>query len=95
MESLQWTQPAAPAFLPGSTLAGIRLEFRYDGLSRRLSKKTTLITNGIAGTPAMEGYLYDGWNPVMITKLDPLSASETSLGRRWSCIWRPEGASQG
>jgi hypothetical protein len=49
MESLQWTQPAAPAFLPGSTLAGIRLEFRYDGLSRRLSKKTTLITNGIAG----------------------------------------------
>jgi RHS repeat-associated protein len=89
MQSLQWTQPAAPAFLPKTTLAATILIFRYDGLSRRLSKRTITILNGVA-TDAMEGYLYDGWNTVMITKLDPLSASETSLGRRWSCVWRPD-----
>jgi hypothetical protein len=37
------------------TVKGV--EFAYDGLSRRVQKKT--IKNG---TAEMEGYLYDGWN---------------------------------
>jgi RHS repeat-associated protein len=84
-----WTQPAG-GFLGGqTTLDAITLSFRYDGLSRRISKKVTTTRNGVV-TSTMEGYLYDGWNPVMITKLDPAATSETVLTRKWSCLWRPD-----
>jgi RHS repeat-associated protein len=84
-----WTQPAG-GFLGGqTTLDAITLSFRYDGLSRRISKKVTTTKNGVV-TSTMEGYLYEGWNPVMITKLDPAATSETVLTRKWSCLWRPD-----
>jgi len=36
----------------------------------------------------MEGYLYDGWNVVMILNLNP--ANGAHLARKWSCVWRPD-----
>ncbi len=39
-------------------MGAITLSFRFDGLSRRNSKKVTITTNGVA-TSTMEGYLYD------------------------------------
>jgi hypothetical protein len=84
-----WTQPAG-GFLGGqTTLDAITLSFRYDGLSRRISKKVTITKNGVV-TSTMEGYLYDGWNPVMITQLNAAASSETVLTRKWSCLWRPD-----
>jgi RHS repeat-associated protein len=89
MSAPAWTQPAGP-IIPGGTLDAITLSFRYDGLSRRISKKVTITTNGVA-TSTMEGYLYDGWNLVMITTLDPSNLTgETVQGRKWSCLWRPD-----
>jgi RHS repeat-associated protein len=89
MTAPAWTQPAG-GFLGGqTTLDAITLSFRYDGLSRRISKKVTITKNGVV-TSTMEGYLYEGWNPVMITKLDPAASSETVLTRKWSCLWRPD-----
>ena len=84
MSAPSWTQPAA-GFLPGNDLEARTITFRYDGFSRRISKKVS-----VGATLTMEGYLYDGWNTVMITKLDPLSSTETSQGRRWSCLWKPD-----
>ena len=66
---------------------GATLEFAYDGLSRRVQKKT--IKNGAA---EMEGYLYDGWYVLMISNLDP--ANGAHLARKWSCVWRPDVGSR-
>ena len=40
----------------------------------------------------MEGYLYDGWNVLMISNLDP--ANGAHLARKWSCVWRPDVGSR-
>ena len=90
MEALEWIQPAG-GYLPGNTLQGTRLEFTYDGLSRRTSKKTTRITSNNIASSAMEGYAYDGWNVVMISQLDPTTGAATL--RKWSCIWKPDTGS--
>jgi RHS repeat-associated protein len=82
MVSVAWTQPAG-GYLANATFPAVTLEFAYDGLSRRVQKKT--IKNG---TAEMEGYLYDGWNVVMISKLDP--ANLVLPVRKWSCVWRPD-----
>ena len=37
----------------------------------------------------MEGYLYDGWNPFMITQLDPSNPAAVPV-RIWCCIWKPD-----
>ena len=37
----------------------------------------------------MEGYLYDGWNPFMITQLDPSNPAAAPV-RKWSCVWKPD-----
>jgi hypothetical protein len=49
MVSVAWTQPAG-GYLAHATIPAITLEFAYDGLSRRVQKKT--ITSG---TPTLEG----------------------------------------
>ena len=88
MESAAWTQPGGGYQSPvgaSNTQPAITLEFRYDGYSRRISKKTTI---GVAG-PLMEGYLYDGWNLVMITQLNPTNPAATPV-RKWSCVWKPD-----
>jgi len=82
MVSAAWTQPAG-GYLANATFPAVTLEFTYDGLSRRVQKKT--ITSG---TAVMEGYLYDGWNVVMISNLNP--ANGAPLARKWSCVWRPD-----
>jgi RHS repeat-associated protein len=86
MVSIAWTQPSG-GYLANATFPAITLEFAYDGLSRRVQKKT--ITSG---TPTMEGYLYDGWNVLMISNLDP--ANGAHLARKWSCVWRPDVGSR-
>jgi RHS repeat-associated protein len=87
MEALEWIQPAT-GYLPGNTLQGTRLEFTYDGLSRRTSKKTTRLVGNNVATITMEGYVYDGWNVVMISQLDPTTGAAQL--RKWSCIWKPD-----
>lgn len=82
MVSAAWTQPAG-GYLANATFPAVTLEFTYDGLSRRVQTKTIK-----GGVTAMEGYLYDGWNVVMITKLDP--TNEDPPTRKWSCVWRPD-----
>ena len=82
MVSVPWTQPAG-GYLANATFPAVTLEFAYDGLSRRVQKKT--IKNG---TAEMEGYVYDGWNVVMISKLDP--TNQALPVRKWSCVWRPD-----
>ena len=86
MASIAWTQPSG-GYLANATFPAITLEFAYDGLSRRVQKKT--ITSG---EPTMEGYLYDGWNVLMISNLDP--ANGAHLARKWSCVWRPDVGSR-
>ena len=86
MASIAWTQPSG-GYLANATFPAITLEFAYDGLSRRVQKKT--IKNGAA---EMEGYLYDGWNVLMISNLDP--ANGAHLARKWSCVWRPDVGSR-
>jgi hypothetical protein len=83
MVSVPWTQPAG-GYLANTTFPAATLEFAYDGLSRRVQKKT--IKNG---TAEMEGYLYDRWNVVMISKLNP-DDNGAHLARKWSCVWRPD-----
>jgi RHS repeat-associated protein len=83
MVSVPWTQPAG-GYLANATFPAATLEFAYDGLSRRVQKKT--IKNG---TAEMEGYLYDRWNVVMISKLNP-DDNGAHLARKWSCVWRPD-----
>ena len=83
MVSVAWTQPAS-GYRANATFPAVTLEFAYDGLSRRAQKK--IIRNG---TAEMEGYLYDGWNVVMISKLNP-DANGAHLARKWSCVWRPD-----
>jgi RHS repeat-associated protein len=39
----------------------------------------------------MEGYLYDRWNVIMISQLDPVTGAH--LARKWSCLWKPDVAS--
>jgi RHS repeat-associated protein len=82
MVSVAWTEPAG-GYLAGATFPAVTLEFAYDGLSRRVQKKT--IKNG---TAEMEGYVYDGWNVVMISKLNLDNGAH--LARKWSCVWRPD-----
>ncbi|MFN0126384.1 MAG: RHS repeat-associated core domain-containing protein, partial [Verrucomicrobiales bacterium] len=82
MVSVAWTQPAG-GYLANATFPAVTLEFTYDGLSRRVQKKSI-----IGGTATMEGYLYDGWNVVMISNLDP--ANQAPPARKWSCVWRPD-----
>jgi|GEM_PF-1506394 len=82
MVSVAWTQPAG-GYLANATFPAITLEFVYDGLSRRVQKKTIK-----GGTTSLEGYLYDGWNVVMISNLGPVSGAP--LARKWSCVWRPD-----
>jgi RHS repeat-associated protein len=82
MVSVAWTQPAG-GYLANATFPAVTLEFAYDGLSRRVQKKT--IKNG---TAEMEGYVYDGWNVVMISNLNPGNGAH--LARKWSCVWRPD-----
>jgi RHS repeat-associated protein len=92
MEALEWIQPTASgSYLPGSSWQATRLEFRYDGFSRRISKKTTRLTGNTVASTAMEGYVYDLWNVVMISQLDP--ATGAHLARKWSCLWKPDVAS--
>ena len=72
MVSAAWTQPPHAtdpngSYLPATSFPFVTLEFAYDGLSRRVQKKT--IKNGAV---EMEGYVYDGWNVLMISNLDPL-----------------------
>ena len=86
MVSIAWTQPSG-GHLANATFPAITLEFAYDGLSRRVQKK--IIKNGAA---EMEGYLYDGWNVLMISNLDP--ANGAHLARKWSCVWRPDVGSR-
>jgi hypothetical protein len=87
MVSVPWTQPAG-GYLANATFPAYALEFSYDGLSRRVQKKT--IKNG---TAEMEGYVYDGWNVVMISKLNP-DANGAHLARKWSWESRPEVGSR-
>ena len=73
MVSAAWTQPPHAtdpngSYLPATSFPFVTLEFAYDGLSRRVQKKT--IKNGAV---EMEGYVYDGWNVLMISNLDPYS----------------------
>ena len=82
MVSVAWTHPAG-GYLANATFPAVTLEFAYDGLSRRVPKKT--IKNG---TAEMEGYLYDGWNVVMISNLD--AGNGAHLARKWSCVWRSD-----
>jgi len=82
MVSAAWTQPAG-GYLANATFPAYTLEFAYDGLSRRVQKKT--IKNG---TAEMEGYVYDGWNVLMISNLD--AGNGAHLARKWSCVWRPD-----
>ena len=86
MASIAWTQPSG-GYLANATFPAITLEFAYDGLSRRVQKKSI-----IGGTTTMEGYLYDGWNVLMISNLDP--ANGAHLARKWSCVWRPDVGSR-
>jgi hypothetical protein len=86
MVSIAWTQPSG-GYLANATFPAITLEFAYDGLSRRVQKKT--IRNGAA---EMEGYLYDGWNVLMISNLNPTNSAH--LARKWSCVWRPDVGSR-
>jgi hypothetical protein len=87
MVSVAWSQPAG-GYLANATFPAATLEFAYDGLSRRVQKKT--IKNG---TAEMEGYVYDGWNVVMISKLNP-DDTGAHLARKWSWEWRPEVGSR-
>ena len=92
MEALEWIQPTSSgSYLAGSSWQATRLEFRYDGFSRRISKKTTRLTGSTVASTAMEGYLYDRWNVVMISQLDP--ATGNHVARKWSCLWKPDVAS--
>ena len=92
MEALEWIQPTSSgSYLAGSSWQATRLEFRYDGFSRRISKKTTRLTGSTVASTAMEGYLYDRWNVVMISQLDPVTGDH--LARKWSCLWKPDVAS--
>ena len=92
MEALEWIQPTSSgSYLAGSSWQATRLEFRYDGFSRRISKKTTRLTGSTVASTAMEGYLYDRWNVVMISQLDPVTGAH--LARKWSCLWKPDVAS--
>ncbi len=92
MEALEWIQPTSSgSYLAGSSWQATRLEFRYDGFSRRISKKTTRLTGNTVASTAMEGYLYDRWNVIMISQLDPVIGAH--LARKWSCLWKPDVAS--
>ncbi len=92
MEALEWIQPTSSgSYLAGSSWQATRLEFRYDGFSRRISKKTTRLTGNTVASTAMEGYLYDRWNVIMISQLDPVTGAH--LARKWSCLWKPDVAS--
>jgi RHS repeat-associated protein len=92
METLEWIQPTSSgSYLAGSSWQATRLEFRYDGFSRRISKKTTRLTGNTVASTAMEGYLYDRWNVIMISQLDPVTGAH--LARKWSCLWKPDVAS--
>ena len=82
MVSVAWTQPAG-GYLANATFPAYTLEFAYDGLSRRVQKKTIK-----KGTAEMEGYLYDGWNVVMISNLN--AGNGVHIARKWSCVWRPD-----
>lgn len=87
-----WTQPSVGGYQSpepgGNTIEALTMQFTYDGLSRRVTKT---VTGGTTGT-SREGYLYDGWNVIMVAQLDATSGPTSGAFqlRKWSCIWKPD-----
>ena len=92
MSAPVWTQPTAGGYQSpepgGNTIEALTMQFTYDGLSRRVTKT---VTGGTTGT-SREGYLYDGWNVIMVAQLDATSGPTSGAFqlRKWSCIWKPD-----
>ncbi len=78
---------------------GYRLTFFYDGLSRRIAKKTEARATISSAYEVVEflGFAYDGWNMVMSVRLGASSSytSATVLGRVASYVWGPDIGSTG
>jgi RHS repeat-associated protein len=80
---------------PSVSLPAVDVTFGYDGLSRRIWKKTrtatdpaaysNLASNTIWSTIGHEAYLYDGWNLVMRVILNNGNATA-----RQSFVWGPD-----
>ena len=80
-------------------VAQMKVEFTYDGLSRRTEKKvSTLVVSAWVET-LRERTLYDGWNPIGTWRLQPADASHASpwwkLHQHY--VWGPDvsGTAQG
>ncbi len=73
-------------------VAGTRLTFYYDGLSRRVGKKTETQSAGSSGWAELDffGYAYDGWNMVMTVRFTAGTAARVA-----SYVWGPDIGSTG
>ncbi len=71
-------------------VAGRKLSFKYDGLSRRIGKivETRPNTSAAYALVKHEGYVYDGWNLVMTVKFT--TTSPTAPARVASYVWGPD-----
>ncbi len=82
---------------------GYRLTFYYDGLSRRVAKRTEFTTPGSSTWAPVDflGFAYDDWDVVMSVRLDPSFnpadpyATSTVIGRMASYVWGPDIGSSG
>ena len=70
-----------------------RLTFSYDGLSRRIEKKTELQYSGAGGwfLTSWERYVYDGWNQILTVHME--DNGTTVRGRVSTNVWGPDLAS--
>ncbi len=70
---------------------GYRLTFTYDGLSRRIAKKTEYRNISTAAWSTLDhlGFAYDGWNMVMSCRMGGYG------GRVASYVWGPDIGSSG
>ena len=75
------------------------VEFRYDGLSRRVEKKVSTFNGSIWIEQLRERTLYDGWNPIGTWRLQPPDAAHITpwwkLHQHY--VWGPDvsGTEQG
>jgi RHS repeat-associated protein len=75
---------------PDGSVDGIRLEFAYDAIGRRIEKKvSTKPTSGSWTLDSGEKFVYDGWNCVSKIRLDNLSGTWTPTPEQ-EYVWGPD-----
>lgn len=82
-------------YAASSGAPGIRLNYGYDGLARRIWSSKSTSTDGTNWVIAsLETFLYDGWNLVMRITIKIDSPNQGDATARQSYVWGPDNVSR-